>query len=72
MIYCEDKNKKKLYEGLVKHYPHVPPFIVLRTVELASTPGIAFDAIYDFKLKMMPVTWDFEKEKWKTHEFRKI
>lgn len=67
MIYCEDGKKRKLYEGLVKYYPDVPPWIILRTVELASTPGIAFDALYDFKLKMLPVVWDFDRERWKSH-----
>jgi hypothetical protein len=65
MIYVEDVKKKKLYDGLIDHFQTIPPWIVLRTVELASTPGKAFDALYDFKLKMLPIEWDFEFEKWK-------
>ena len=65
MIYVEDEKKRKLYDGLINYYPSVPPWIVLRTVELASTPGKAFDALYVFKIKMLPVEWDFDHEKWK-------
>lgn len=59
-----DEEKKKLYEGLVKHYEHLPKCIIYRTVEMASTPSAAFDALYDFKYDMLPVTWDFHEQKW--------
>jgi hypothetical protein len=59
-----DEAKKVLFDGLVKHYPQVPKWIIYRTVELASTPGKAFDAIYDFNLIYLPVVWDFSAEKW--------
>jgi hypothetical protein len=64
MILLEDTAKKNLYEGLLKHFPEIPSCIVLRTVELASTPGVAFDALYDFKLKLLPVRWNFNEERW--------
>jgi hypothetical protein len=59
-----DAKKEKLYHGLLKHYPDIPKWIVYRTVDLASTPGKAFDALYDFKEFILPVVWDFSKEKW--------
>lgn len=62
----KDEEKTKLYLGLCKHFSSIPKFIVLRTVELASTSGKAFDALYDFKMKNLPVCWSFEKEKWVT------
>lgn len=64
-MYHKDEDKQKLYDGLLKHYPDVPRWLLQRTVELASTPGTAFDAIYDFKVSTMPVAWDFESERWK-------
>ena len=63
-MYAVDENKKNLFEGLLKHYPSVPKWVVYRTVELASSPGKAFDAIYDFNIKCLPISWDFSKEKW--------
>lgn len=64
-MYKEDETKEKLYRGLVEHYPDVPRWILCRTVELARTPGTAFDAIYEFKISNMPVSWDFEAQRWK-------
>jgi hypothetical protein len=63
-MYATDESKKNLFEGLAKHFPDVPRWIVYRTVELASTPGKAFDAIYDLKLEILPIVWNFNKEKW--------
>jgi hypothetical protein len=63
-MYTVDQDKQKLFHGLVQHYPAVPKWIIYRTVELASSPGIAFDAVYDFNVDNLPVIWDFIKEKW--------
>jgi hypothetical protein len=59
-----DEKKKSLYEGLSKHYPKVPPWIVYRTVEMANNATSAFDALYDFKESAMPVVWSFDDQKW--------
>ncbi len=64
-MYSQDTEKKKLYDGLCEHFPQISPWIVLRTVELASTPGKAFDALYDFKGSLLPTVWDFKEERWK-------
>lgn len=61
----QDVEKRKLFEGLCKYFSKIPIFVVFRTVELASTPGVAFDALYDFREKIMPVMWDFKTERWK-------
>jgi hypothetical protein len=67
-----DDKRFKLYDGLRKHFPDIPREIVLRTVELASTPVVAFDALYEFKLKLLPTTWDFEKQRWVKHKLMVI
>lgn len=63
-MYTVDETKKSLFDGLTKHFPNVPKWIVYRTVELASSPGKAFDAIYDYNNEFLPVAWDFGTEKW--------
>lgn len=60
-----DKNKEKLFYGLCEHFKNAPKWIVYRTVELAKTPGHAFDAMYDYNEKDLPVAWDFLNQKWK-------
>jgi len=59
-----DEEKKKLYEGLSKHYENVPKWIVYRTVEMALSASAAFDALYDLKNTQLPVTWDLDEQKW--------
>lgn len=60
-----DHKKKNLYDGFVKNYPDIPKWIIYRTLELASTPGKAFDALCDFDLSILPASWDFQTECWK-------
>lgn len=64
MEFRRDEMKQRLYEGFIKNYPTIPKWIIFRTVELASTPGKAFDALYDFKITNLPICWDFHKETW--------
>lgn len=59
-----DNKKIELYHGFVKNYPEIPRWIVFRTLELASTPGKAFDALCDLKMTDLPVSWDFQTETW--------
>ena len=63
-----DYKKMSMYDGLKKHFPDIPKEIVFRTIELASTSVVAFDALYDFKSKNLPVVWDFEKQRWVKHK----
>jgi len=64
-MFKQDVEKKRLFDGLCKHFPYIPIFLILRTVELASSPGVAFDALYDYKDKILPAIWDFKLERWK-------
>ena len=64
-MYKKDFGKEKLFYGLMNHFPMIPKWIIYRTVELASSPGKAFDALYDYKEKDLPVSWDFSEQKWK-------
>ena len=38
-MFKQDVEKKRLFDGLCKHFPYIPIFLILRTVELASSPG---------------------------------
>ncbi len=65
-----DEDKKKLYEGLRKHFEQIPRWIVCRTVELSNNPTNAFDALYEYKNSNLPVSWCFESQRWVKEKIR--
>jgi hypothetical protein len=66
----KDKNEYKyqLYNKFCSKYKHINKQIIFRTVDMASSPGKAFDILEEFKSEY-PMSFNLEKNLWESDVF---